>query len=109
MATHVTRSPGNVFEDFGFAPEEAEGLRIRSALMATIRTVIEQRGMTHARTATLFGMTQPRVSDLVRGKIDLFSIDMLVEMLVRAGARSSWSCSPREFVSGPNRSATRSS
>jgi predicted XRE-type DNA-binding protein len=55
--------------------------------MATIRKVIEERGLTQARAAALLGVSQPRVSDLVRGKIDLFSIDMLVEMLARAGVR----------------------
>ena len=87
MSRKVIRSSGNVFEDLGFAPEEAEHLRIRSALMATIRKVMEDRGLTQARAAALLGVSQPRVSDLVRGKIDLFSIDALVEMLARAGVR----------------------
>src|SRR5687767_2318163 len=86
-ATKVTRSTGHVFLDLGFSPEEAEHLRIRSALMAALRRVIEARGLTQARAAVLLGVTQPRVSDLVRGKIDLFSIDMLVDMLARAGVR----------------------
>jgi predicted XRE-type DNA-binding protein len=85
--TKITRSSGNVFVDLGFAPEEAEHLRIRSALMATLRKLIETRKLTQARAAELFGVTQPRVSDLVRGKIDLFSIDTLVDMLARAGLR----------------------
>ena len=85
MRAKIVRSSGNVFEDLGFDHEEAEHLRIRSALMATLRKLIEAKGMTQAQAATLFGVTQPRVSDLVRGKIDLFSIDMLVDMLARAG------------------------
>ena len=85
MAAKITRSSGNVFEDLGFDREEAEHLRIRSALMATLRKVIESKRMTQAQAATLFGVTQPRISDLVRGKIDLFSIDTLVDMLARAG------------------------
>jgi len=85
MRAKIVRSSGNVFEDLGFDPEEAEHLRIRSALMATLRKLIESKRMTQAEAATLFGVTQPRVSDLVRGKIDLFSIDMLVDMLARAG------------------------
>jgi predicted XRE-type DNA-binding protein len=83
----ITRSGGNVFADLGFGAEEAEHLRIRSALMGTIRRVIQDRGLTQARAAVLLGVTQPRVSDLMRGKIDLFSIDTLVEMLARAGLR----------------------
>ena len=81
----IVRSSGNVFEDVGFAPEEAEHLRIRSALMATLRELIASKGWTQAQAARLLGVTQPRVSDLVRGKIDLFSIDTLVEMLSKAG------------------------
>lgn len=81
----IVRSSGNVFEDVGFAPEEAEHLRIRSALMATLRELITTKGWTQAQAARLLGVTQPRVSDLVRGKIDLFSIDTLVEMLSKAG------------------------
>jgi len=87
MATkrRIVRSSGNVFEDLGFGPDAAEHLRIRSALMATLRQVIQDRGLTQAKAAALLGVTQPRISDLVRGKIDLFSIDTLVDMLARAG------------------------
>jgi predicted XRE-type DNA-binding protein len=53
--------------------------------MIAISTVIRERGLTQARAARLFGVTQPRVSDLMRGRIELFSIDSLVEMLGRAG------------------------
>jgi predicted XRE-type DNA-binding protein len=94
MATKIVRSSGNVFEDLGFAPEEAEHLRIRSALMAMVRTVIEARGLTQARAAKLFGVSQPRVSDIVRGKIDLFTIDSLVDMLARAGVRVELTITP---------------
>ena len=87
MKTKVTRSSGNVFKDLGFSDEEAEHLKIRSTLMIQLRKVIEERGLTQGEAAKLFGVTQPRVSDLVRGKIDLFSIDMLVDMLAHAGVR----------------------
>ena len=83
----VRRSSGNVFADLGFEREEAEHLKIRSALMATVRQLINETGMTQADAAALFEVTQPRISDLMRGKIDLFSIDTLVEMLSRAGVR----------------------
>lgn len=83
----LTRSSGNVFEDLGFSHEEAEHLRIRSVLMATLREMIAAKGWTQAKAANLLGVTQPRVSDLVRGKIDLFSIDALVEMLARVGCQ----------------------
>ena len=83
----VRKSSGNVFADLGFDEDEAEHLRIRSALMATLRTVLSERKLTQANAAALLEVSQPRISDLVRGKIDLFSIDMLVDMLARAGIR----------------------
>jgi predicted XRE-type DNA-binding protein len=82
---NVTRSSGNVFRDVGFARAEAEQLRIRADLMGAVRKTIETRGLTQAAAARLLGVTQPRVSDLVRGRIDLFSIDTLIDMLTRAG------------------------
>jgi predicted XRE-type DNA-binding protein len=76
-----------VFRDLCFPPEEAEHLRIRSVLIGHLRRLIEARGLNQSEAAKLFGVTQPRVSDLVRGKIDLFSIDALIDMLARAGVR----------------------
>ena len=64
----VTRSTGNVFEDLGFDKETAENLRIRSALMIEVEQLIRRRNLTQAQAAKLFGVSQPRVSDLMRGK-----------------------------------------
>ena len=94
MATKMRRSSGNVFRDLGYGAEEAEHLRIRSVLMATLTRLIEERELTQTEAARVFGVTQPRVSDLVRGKIDLFSIDMLVDMLARAGMKIQLSAKP---------------
>ncbi len=80
----IVRSSGNVFADLGFGREEAEHLRIRSVLMATVVKVIKARKLTQSKAAALFGVSQPRISDVVRGKIDLFSIDTLIEMLAKA-------------------------
>src|SRR5262249_26305893 len=87
MTARVRRSSGNVFRDLGFSAAEAESLRRRAALMFQIRRRIEGGKLTQAAAAKLLGVTQPRISDLVRGKIDLFSIDTLVDMLARAGIR----------------------
>jgi len=87
MASKVRRSSGNVFRDLGFAAPEAENLRIRSELIARLRKLIADEGLTQSAAARLFGVTQPRVSDLNRGKIELFSIDTLVNMLAKAGMR----------------------
>ena len=87
MGFTMRRSSGNVFRDVGFPAEEAAHLRVRSTLLALARRVIAERGLTQAAAAKLFRVSQPRVSDLVRGKIELFSIDAVVQMLARAGVR----------------------
>ncbi len=87
MRTPIRRSSGNVFRDLGFEPEEAENLKVRADLMIELSKLIKARKLTQAKAAKLFGVTQPRVSDLVRGKIHRFSVDSLIEMLGRAGVR----------------------
>lgn len=89
MARAVHRGSSNVFRDLGFPPEEAEHLKLRAELMVRLEQLIRDRGLTQAEAAALFGVSQPRVSDLVRGKIERFSIDTLVTMLGHAGARVS--------------------
>ena len=66
-------------------PGQAENMKLRSQLMMALRDHIAQEGLSQAAAAKLFGVTQPRVSDLVPGKIDLFSLDALVNMLAAAG------------------------
>ncbi len=68
-------------------PVEAENMKLRSRLMVAVSDYIEREGLSQAQAAKLFGVTQPRVSDLIRGKINLFSIDMLVNMASAAGLR----------------------
>jgi predicted XRE-type DNA-binding protein len=60
-------------------------MRLRSRLMMALRDHISQERLSQGAAAKLLGVTQPRVSDLVRGKIDLFSLDTLVNMLAAAG------------------------
>ena len=85
MAIRVQRSSGNVFADMGFPREEAAHLLIRTDLMIQVSGLIEERGLTQKQAAKALGVTQPRISDLVRGRIELFSIDTLVDMLSRLG------------------------
>ena len=87
MKAKRTRSSGNVFRDLGFSVAEAENLRIRSAIMNALIAQIEKKRLTQARAAKLLGVTQPRISDLTRGKIQLFSIDTLVNMLSASGLK----------------------
>lgn len=87
MTMKIEQSSGNVFRDVGFGPKAAESLRLRAQLMVEVRHLIRARKLTQRAAANLLGVTQPRVSDLIRGKIDLFSIDTLVNMLARGGMR----------------------
>ncbi|HEX9736897.1 MAG TPA: helix-turn-helix transcriptional regulator [Thermoanaerobaculia bacterium] len=90
MTIRAQSSSGNIFTDLGFSAEEAQNLKIRSDLMIELTRLIEARELTQAAAAKLLGVTQPRVSDLVRGKIDRFSVDSLIEMLGHTGANVSF-------------------
>ena len=87
MAIKITKGSRNVFRDLGFSPKEAEHLRVRAELMLVLERLIARRRLTQARAAKLLGVSQPRVSDLVRGRLHRFSIDALVDMLARAGVK----------------------
>src|SRR6266853_6322393 len=83
----VTPSTGNVFRDLGFSKEESEHLLIRADLLIQVQKAIVSRRLKQAEAAKILRVTQPRVSDLLRGRIDLFSTDALIDMLTRLGAR----------------------
>lgn len=82
MSTHRFQSVWDALED---TPEQAENMKIRSQLMMRLKHYITQSGMSQVDAAALFGITQPRISDLMRGKINLFAIDALVNMAAKAG------------------------
>ena len=75
-----------MFRDLGFCREEAEHLLVRADLMIQIQKLIAARGLKQKAAAKTLGVTQPRISDLLRGRIDLFSTDALIDMLARLGA-----------------------
>jgi predicted XRE-type DNA-binding protein len=75
----------SVWDAIEDTPGAAENMKVRSALMHELVTYIANTGMTQSQAARQFGVTQPRISDLTRGKVDLFSIDTLVNMLTAAG------------------------
>jgi predicted XRE-type DNA-binding protein len=81
----TTERHTSVWDAIEETPGAAENMKIRSALMHELTVHIERSGMTQAQAARRLGVTQPRISDLTRGKIDLFSIDTLVNMLTAAG------------------------
>jgi predicted XRE-type DNA-binding protein len=84
-AVRVTQSTGNVFRDLGFSREESEHLLIRADLLIQVQKAITSRRLKQAEAAKVLRVTQPRVSDLLRGRIDLFSTDALIDMLARLG------------------------
>lgn len=81
---HSTPADSNIFVDLGFGGEEAENLKLRSTLMIQIRKIIERDQLRQVDAAARFGVSQPRISDLVRGRIGEFTIDSLVNMLAHA-------------------------
>ncbi len=84
MNKHRYASVWDAIED---TPQEAASMKVRAALMTAIREHLRQSGATQAEAAKRLGVTQPRISDLMRGKIDLFSIDVLINMAATAGLR----------------------
>lgn len=85
----LTKSSGNVYRDLGFSQDESQDLIVRSTLMRELKKRIEHLDLTQAKAARLLEVTQPRVSDLIRGKISLFSTEMLIGMLAKLGGKVS--------------------
>jgi predicted XRE-type DNA-binding protein len=84
MKTQEFASVWDAIED---TPDAAEHMRIRSSLMTSLRQHVKEQGWTQTEAAAALGITQPRLSDLMRGKISLFEIDALISMLNAAGLR----------------------
>jgi predicted XRE-type DNA-binding protein len=82
MSTEKFESVWDAIED---TPEAAENMKLRSTLMMALREQIARNSLTQAQAAKVFGVTQPRVSDLMRGKVNLFGLDALVNMAAAAG------------------------
>ena len=87
MKLKMTRSSGNVFRDVGFGPGEAEHLLVRADLLIKIQKLIESKKLTRAALAKTLRITRPRVTELLKGRIDLFSTDALIDILARLGVR----------------------
>jgi predicted XRE-type DNA-binding protein len=75
----------SVWDAIEDTPAAAENMKVRAALMQELDGYIKSAGLTQSEAARQFGVTQPRISDLIRGKVDLFSIDALVNMVTAAG------------------------
>jgi predicted XRE-type DNA-binding protein len=87
MKEPITDSSGNVFADLGFDPAEAAILQMRAKLMNDLRDFIRLSGMTQMEAAQRLGIAQSRVSDLMRGKWDKFSLEMLISLEARVGRK----------------------
>jgi predicted XRE-type DNA-binding protein len=84
---HTTPSKRSVFYDLGFDEAEAQVLALRAELMAALRECIKEKGWTQTEAAAELGITQPRVSALVKGVWRDFSADMLLLLAARIGLR----------------------
>ena len=85
MSETVVNSCGSVFIDLGYSPDEAAILQVRADLMADLRKLIKAKRLTQAKAAEILGVSQSRVSDLIRGKWERFSLEMLITLATRAG------------------------
>ena len=83
----IEKGSGNVFLDIGFPPEQANNLLLRADMMIRIEDLVRSSGMTQQAAARMLGVTQPRLNQLLKRKIELFSLDALVNMLAKAGMR----------------------
>jgi len=75
----------SVWDAIEDTPQQAASMRARSELLMALQGWVKASGNTQAEAARLFGITQPRMSDLVRGKISLFSLDAMIDMATAAG------------------------
>ncbi len=87
MSETIVESPGDVFIDLGYSPDEAAILQMRADLMAGLRRFIKAKKLTQAKAAEILGVSQPRVSDLNTGKWEKFSPEMLIVLATKAGMR----------------------
>jgi predicted XRE-type DNA-binding protein len=85
MSETIVNSSGNIFLDLGYSPDEAAILQMRCELMADLRKLIKAKKLTQAKAAEILGVSQSRVSDLIRGKWERFSLEMLITLATRAG------------------------
>jgi len=87
MSEIVVNSSGNVFIDLGYSPDEAAILQMRADLMADLRKFVKAKRLTQTKAAEILGVSQSRISDLIRGKWERFSLEMLITLATRAGMR----------------------
>ena len=94
----ITKGSANVFADLGFGPQESQNLLLRSQTMVALVQWFNASGLTQAAAAKTLGVTQPRLNQLLKGKIEIFSLDALVNMATSAGMRVGLSIRPKTSV-----------
>ena len=94
----ITKGSANVFADLGFGPPESQNLLLRSQTMIAVVQWFNASGLTQATAAKALGVTQPRLNQLLKGKIEIFSLDALVNMATSAGMRVGLSIQPETSV-----------
>ena len=87
MKKNVKLRFASVWDAIEDTPEQAESMKLRSRLMMAVQDRINREGLSQAQTAKTLGVTQPRISDLMRGRISLFSVEALIDMLMHLGMR----------------------
>lgn len=83
----ITKGTGNVFQDLGFEPQEAQNLLLRAQAWTAIVGWHRKSGLTQAQAAKMLGITQPRLNQLLKGKLTEFSLDALVNISAAAGMK----------------------
>lgn len=81
----TTKGSDNVFRDLGFPEGEAQNLLLRTDLMIKIEQLVKKSGLVQSEAAAMLGLTQPHLKDLLKGRIEKFSLDALANMLARVG------------------------
>ena len=84
MAKRMTKSSGNIFLDLGFPPHEASIMLLRAQLAEALRVWMARERLTQAQAARKLGISQPRMSEIARGKVELLSLDYLVGLCAKA-------------------------
>lgn len=104
----ITKGSANVFEDLGFTAQESQNLLLRSQTMIALVQWFEASGMTQAQAAKSLSITQPRFNQLLKGKIEIFSLDALVNMATSAGMSVGLSIRPIASVKVRNTAPQKS-
>ena len=87
MSKPKTEHYASVWDALADTPEEAANLRTRAELMQQIAAIVEENGWTQVEAASRCGVTQPRMNDLLRGRVSRFSLDALVNIATAIGRR----------------------